>query len=234
MTTKSTEESLSQRLAQIAREVGSRDDVGQASDQIAAAATELLAGAAGAGVTLVYRRRQVETSAATADLVRIGDQLQYELGEGPCLDAAWEHEQVYARDLVDDDRWPRWGRRVVDELGVRSMLCTQLFTDAERLGALNVYAEKPDAFDAEDCEVARLFAAHAAVAVAAAQQIESLKIAVDRRTTIGKALGILMVRYELDDDGAMTVLRRVSSHENRKLYDIALEVIRDHGLPSSG
>jgi GAF domain-containing protein len=165
-------------------------------------------------------------------VAREGDRLQYELGQGPCLDAAWAQEQVWVSDLETDERWPAWGPRVVKELGVRSMLCTQLFTNKDQLGALNVYAQIPDAFDAEDREMAQFLAAHAAVAVAAAQEIATLKVAVDRRTTIGKALGILMVRYELDDDQAMAVLRRLSSHRNRKLYDLALDIVRELRLPA--
>jgi GAF domain-containing protein len=218
---------LGDRLARIARDVQSGDDVAQAADEICVAATELLTNAAGAGVTLVHRRRQVTTAAATAELVREGDRLQYELEEGPCLDAAWEEEQVYAGDLAHEDRWPTWAPRVAEDLGVRSMLCTQLFTNEDQLGALNIYSENQYAFDAEDRDTARLLGAHAAVAVAAAQEIENLKIAVDRRTTIGKALGILMARYGVDDDRAMAVLRRLSSHQNVKLYDLAVDIVAD-------
>jgi len=55
---------------------------------------------------------------------------------------------------------------------------------------------------------------------------------VDRRTTIGKALGIIMGVYNLDDDTAMDVLRRLSQQGERKLYDIAADVVHDHRLPA--
>jgi GAF domain-containing protein len=225
------EERLSRRLAGIAREIQSRESVGEAAYEISVAAHEMLSHSTGAGITLVRRNHDVHTAAATSDVVREGDRLQYELRQGPCLDAAWEQDQVYSGDLESDDRWPDWGPQVASALGVRSMLCTQLFTNEDQLGALNVYGGVRYAFDEEDRETARLLGAHAAVAVAAAQEIETLKVAVDRRTTIGKALGIVMARYEVDDDQAMAVLRRLSSHRNRKLYDIALDVVRDHGLP---
>jgi GAF domain-containing protein len=222
---------LGTRLAMIARDVQSGQDVGQAVEEIAAAAVDLLPAATGAGVTLVHGRREVETAAATNDLVREGDRLQYELVEGPCLDAAWEQEQVYAGDLATDERWPTWAPRVVAELGVHSLLSAQLFTHENHHGALNIYSTERHAFDAEDRDVARLLAAHAAVAVASAQEVASLKVAVDRRTTIGKALGIIMATYGLDDDQAMAVLRRLSSQQNRKLYDLAVEVIDGMKLP---
>lgn len=226
------EEKLSSRLAEIARDIQSKESVSQASEEIVGAAKDLLADGTEAGITLVHRHRRLDTPAATSDLVRRGDELQYELREGPCLDAAWEQDQVYSGDLGRDGRWPRWGPRIAESLGVHSMLCTQLFTNENQMGALNIYSGHHDAFDEEAHEVARLLAAHAAVAVAAAQEIATLKVAVDRRTTIGKGLGILMARYDLDDDKALAVLRRVSQHTNRKLYDIAEEVIRTHRLPS--
>jgi GAF domain-containing protein len=122
---------------------------------------------------------------------------------------------------------------VANELGVQTMLCTQLFTNEDQLGALNLYSTRKSAFTEEDRETVLLLAAHAAVAVAAAQQIDSLKIAVDRRTTIGKALGILMERYDLDDEHAFSVLRRLSSEENRKVYDLAEELVTTRNLANT-
>ena len=224
---------LGPRLAEIARDVQSQADVSHAADRIAESANELLSNALGAGITLARRRHSLYTAAATHEVVREGDRLQYELKEGPCVDAAWKEYQVYAGDLPVDERWPTWGPMVAERFGVRSMLCTQLFTHEDKLGALNVYATRRYAFGPEDRDTASLLAAHAAVAVAAAQEVENLKVAVDRRTVIGKALGITMVRYGLDDDHALAVLQRLSSHQNRKLYDIALDVIEELGPPSS-
>jgi GAF domain-containing protein len=222
---------ISGRVAQVAREVRSADDLVQAGDRISAAAVDLLGGHAEAGISITHRRRRVENLGATAEVVRRGDELQAELGEGPCLDAAWEQEQVVAGDLAVDVRWPRWAPKMVSSFGVRSMLCTRLFTNEKLLGALNVYSTASDAFGEEDQEVAKVLAVHAALAVAAAQQVEGLRFAIDRRTVIGKALGILMVTYHLHDERAFAVLQRVSSHENRKLFDVAQEVVLTRGLP---
>jgi GAF domain-containing protein len=219
------------RLGAVVRAVQSRADVPQAADEIVSAARDLIPNCFGAGLTLVSRGHSIESVGVSDDVVREGDALQYELGEGPCLDAAWEEEQVYSDDIRRDERWPRWAPRIA-ELGVGSMLCTRLFTNDDHLGALNLYGDQAYGFDEEDAEIARLLAAHAAVAVAAAQEIATLRVAVDRRTTIGKALGIIMARYGLDDDKAMSVLRRLSSHQNRKLYDIAVDVVREVRIPT--
>ena len=226
------DDKLARHLADMARDIQSQADVSAATDRIVEAAAALIGGdGSAAGITLVHRQRRVETPAATSDAVRRGDTLQYELGEGPCLDAAWVQELVYSNDLPGDHRWPKWGPQVAEELGVRSMLCTQLFTNENQLGALNVYSPHLDAFDTNARETAVLLAAHAAVAVAAAQQVDTLKVAVDHRTTIGKALGIVMVLYDLDDQLAFEVLRRLSGQQNRKLYDLAQEVVLNRQLP---
>jgi GAF domain-containing protein len=226
-----TREGLSDRLADLARDLRTPDDSAVAMDLVCDAAKDWLGAEACVGISLIRRGKGVETPAATSDLVRRGDLLQYELHEGPCLDAAWNEKQVYAGELAREPRWVTWAPRVVAELGVHSMLCTRLFTNEDTLGALNIYSPKADAFDEDSREDILALASHAAVAVSSARQIEGLTIAVDRRTTIGKAVGMIMERFDLSDDRAFAVLRRLSSHENRKLYDIAAQVVATRRLP---
>ena len=63
------------------------------------------------------------------------------------------------------------------------------------------------------------------------RQIEQLEVAVDHRTLIGQAQGILMERMRVDADTAFQYLCRVSSHTNRKLIDIAVEIAQTRELP---
>lgn len=216
------------QLVQIVRDVRAGEDVPGAAQRICAAAVEVLGGEAEAGLLLAHRRTRVEnveSLGATGEVVVRGEQLQIELEEGPCLDAMWEKEQVLTGDLEHEARWPRWGRQMVQEHGLRSMLCTRLFTNERQLGALNVYSTERDAFDEQDVENVRLLGVHAAMAVTAAQQVQGLNLALDRRTTIGQALGMIMLQYDLDEATAFSVLQRLSSHENRKLFDIAQEIV---------
>ena len=76
---------------------------------------------AGASITTLRHNRFV-TVAATDDRARRADAIQYELGSGPCLDAIVAETMYRPRDLRTDPRWPAYGRRVVDELGLHSML----------------------------------------------------------------------------------------------------------------
>ena len=192
---------------------------------------ELVPNAQEAGFSMLHRAGSVETAAATSDVVVRIDKLQYEHREGPCLDAIWDSEIVQSTDVASDDRWPNWGPRVADETGVRSMLCFRLFTHGDRLGALNLHSRQSDAFDDADVEHGLAMAAHSAIAVSAAMQIEHLKIGMDTRTVIGQAEGILMERFAIDADRAFAVLTRISSHSNRKLREVAADIAETRQLP---
>jgi AmiR/NasT family two-component response regulator len=62
--------------------------------------------------------------------------------------------------------------------------------------------------------------------------IKQLTIALERRTAIGIAIGILMERFHMDNAHAFEYLKRLSSHQNRKLHDIAAEVAATRRVPS--
>jgi GAF domain-containing protein len=148
------------------------------------------------------------------------------------MDAVWEHEVISSPDLATEARWPTWGPRVVSELGVRSMLCIQLFTSNDHVGALNLYSRQVRAFDdIGDRLEAQALAAHVAVALVAAQEIEQLSEAVGTRTVIGQAEGILMERFDIGASQAFEVLKRVSSHSNVKLHAVAVELVLTRNLP---
>jgi GAF domain-containing protein len=187
-----------------------------------------------AGITLMRRRGRPETPAYTDDMALAGDLLQYTLGEGPCLDATWHERIVHSSDLADEPRWPTWAPRVARDHGARSMLCLQLFTHVDTLGALNLYSRTPSAFGLEDLDDGLALAAHIAVAVAASQRAEHLVQALDTRTVIGQACGILMERYELDSQRAFEVLARVSSQTNTKVRDLARELVDTGRLSTLG
>lgn len=61
--------------------------------------------------------------------------------------------------------------------------------------------------------------------------VAQLREAVEHRTVIGIAIGVVMTRLDLDREAAFETLRRTSSQLNRKLYDIAVEVSRTRELP---
>jgi len=66
--------------------------------------------------------------AASEDVVRRANQLQYEFGEGPCLDTLRDEETLVSTDLAADHRWPRWAPKVHHDLGAGSMISLLLYT----------------------------------------------------------------------------------------------------------
>jgi GAF domain-containing protein len=227
---------LGEELAAAARALQAEGDTQRLLDRAVTLAVDVVRGCEYAGVSIVHRRAPIDTPAASDPLVLRGDELQYSLQEGPCLDAIWHQETVHSPDLAADERWPRWGPAVVAELGVASMLSFQLFTNADTLGALNLYSGQIGAFDEDDVTAGLMLAAHAAVALAGSQQVEQLRTAAVTRTIIGQAQGILMERFGLTADRAFAVLRRVSQDRNVKLQQVAVELVRTRVLlqPKAG
>jgi serine phosphatase RsbU (regulator of sigma subunit) len=108
------------------------------------------------------------TPAASDEVPETVDRIQYETGQGPCLDAIRHHEVFVTGDLRAEKRWPAFSARAAAETGVLSMLSFRLFLDSDTLGSLNLYSRQPDAFTESSRATGGVFAAHAAVAFAAA------------------------------------------------------------------
>jgi GAF domain-containing protein len=224
----SSADSLSERIAETARQLQDRQGDPEATFRLAVeVAHHNIDGCDGAGLSFIRSQQVVETVAATNRMVMDADRLQYELGEGPCLDAIWEERTVYSPSLAHDRRWPAWGPRVVDETAAESVLSFQLFTHGDTLGALNLYSRSRDAFDEDAREEGIAIAAHVAIAIASAQEIRHLTIGLDSHTVIGQATGLLMERFDLDPARAFSVLARLSSHQNVKLRDVANELVQN-------
>lgn len=171
---------------------------------------------------------KIETQAPTGEPARRADALQYQLDEGPCLDAIRKVESCLVSDLLADSRWPEFCARATTVTGLRGVLSLRLFVQDEVLGALNLYAAQPDAFDDSSHAVGAILAAHAAVAIRAARaraEAEHLQIALKTNRRIAMALGILMAHGRRTESEAWDLLRLSSSRLNIKLRELAAHVI---------
>jgi hypothetical protein len=182
-----------------------------------------------ASITALGPRRSVTTIACSDELVLRADQLQYQLNEGPCLDAVWTDGIYVVPDLLADGRWPRWAPKA-RELGIGASFSVHLFTDT-RLGSLNLYSEASRRFDDNDIENARVVAAHASVVVAYTRDVHNLTRAADSRNLIGQAQGILMGRYRIPAPTAFAALRRYSQQNNVKLHALSEQLTTTGELP---
>lgn len=221
-------------FADIARQLQAEDSPEKVQDRISRAAVDTVDGCDHAAISLVHRRGAVDTVAATDDVPTRVDALQYEVGQGPCLNAIAEHEVFLVDDLAADDRWPAFSHRAAEETGVRSMLSFRLFVRDDTFGALNLYSRKVRAFDEHASAVGTVLAAHAAIAMQAAREhdrAEQLGQAVESNREIGMAMGVIMARGGMTQKDAFAVLLRASQHLNRKLRDVAAEVVETGEVP---
>lgn len=213
---------LARELSEFARELQAERDTGAVLRRIVEVTVDELGAAVAAGITFVQRGR-FSTVAQTHEVVTAIDEVQYRLGEGPCLTSLREEVTVRSDDLTSETRWPRYASEACSH-GLRSLLSFQLFVETDNLGALNVYADKPDAFDDEDESVGVLLASHAAIAVSDKRVEGNLRRALESRDVIGQAKGILMERFKISADQAFEMLVAVSQHRHVKLRDLAFEL----------
>jgi GAF domain-containing protein len=206
-------------LSDLARRLDAEPDLAALLPQIVLAARDDIPGTGAAGIT-VHQSGHFESIAATEPLVRAVDQLQYDSNEGPCLSALREEATIRVDDMTQEARWPAFSRRAA-EYGVGSMLSFQLYVHRGELGALNLYAPEPKAFDQESENIGLLFAAHAAIALAGAQSEANLRAAISTRDLIGQAKGILMERFKISGAQAFQLLVHRSQESHHKLRDVA-------------
>ena len=218
------DDDLARSFSQFARTVQQHQDPGATLVEIVGSAVALIPGCDEASISLVIGRQKVMSYAHSNDLPRAVDALQESLNQGPCLDAAYEQETVRVTDMASETRWPLFCEAAL-AAGAAGMLSIQLFVEDDNLGALNLFSRTAGALNDESEHVGLMFAAHAAVAYAAARQQAAMTRVVATREVIGQAQGILMERHKLTASQAFALLVRVSQHRNAKLRQVAESLV---------
>ena len=220
----------SEVLAELARIVLADETMDSVLSRVAHMTKQVLPGADEVSVTLVTSKGAA-TAAYTGEMAMQADERQYGLDGGPCLDAGRGGVVLLIRDMRTEDRWPDYAPQAA-QAGVLSSLSVPLPIQEDVVGALNIYSTAPNAFSDEDIKAAEAFAAYAAIAVSnantfvsTAELADQMKAAMMSRVDIEQAKGILMAREGMTPDAAFEVLVRASQRENRKLRDIAREIV---------
>jgi len=179
------------------------------------------------------------TAASTGQLALDCDESQYVNGAGPCLESAATGEVIEIPDVRVETRWPAYAERAA-EVGALSSLSLPLLVNEQVKGSLNIYSRDSHAFDDEARAAAQKFAPYAGVAVSnmlayqdARRLAANLQAALDSRAVIDQAKGILMERHKLTADVAFQVLVRRSMQTNRKVRELAEELVTTGFLPGS-
>ncbi len=191
-----------------------------------------------ASVSVLVRDRPT-TVASTGALATDLDETQYDEGHGPCLHAARTGELTEIPDTRTDDRWPDYTPRAVEHGNLSSLSVPLPIDEKEQVtGALNIYARRPHAFDEASRSVATRFAPYAAVAAGnlyayqvARDMADNLQTALQSRAVIDQAKGILMERRKLTADQAFQALAQASMHTNRKVRDVADDLVTTGEFP---
>src|SRR5918998_1621220 len=196
------EADLRDSLADLSRLASGNLDLESLLTRVAEYAVRAIPGADGAGLTVVERDRP-DTIVSTAPFVAEIDDIQYAMGQGPCISAVAEAKPLVSGSLGGDPRWPRFGGRVA-RLGVHSVVSLPLVTPDGVVGAMNVYAQAKNVFDDRAAELGMILA-------------EQLQAALETRGVVDRAVGIMMSRSGGTDAEAMERLREMSQSEHRKV-----------------
>ena len=200
---------------------------------ITAIAARSIPGAEASSITLL-RADKAFTAAHSGEMALAADELQYEDGYGPCMDAGRGGALLRVDDMRMEERWPEYVAHVVATTPVLSSLSFPLPYQGSSIGALNNYSTKPSAFASPESlragsDVAEVIAVAVANADAHARlfdQAHNMRVAMESRATIEQAKGVLMAQRHIDADQAFEILREASQRYNRKLRDIAFGIVQ--------
>jgi GAF domain-containing protein len=200
---------------------------------ITAIAARSIPGAEASSITLL-RADKAFTAAHSGEMALAADELQYEHGYGPCMDAGRGGALLRVDDMRMEERWPEYVAHVVATTPVLSSLSIPLPYQGSSIGALNNYSAEPGAFASPESlrassDVAEVIAVAVANADAHARlfdQAHNMRVAMESRATIEQAKGVLMAQRHIDADQAFEILREASQRYNRKLRDIAFGIVQ--------
>jgi GAF domain-containing protein len=208
-------------------------------NRVAVLAAGLVEPAAACGITVRYDGNPT-TVASSDDRAPLIDEEQYSAGQGPCLEALETAEVVVVGDQRTDPRWNGYASAARAK-GVLSSMSVPLLVDGRPRGALNLYSDETvDAFSTEEVRKQALaFAERASIALTLTirynEQYDTsrqLEQALSSRALIDQAIGIVMAEQRCDARTAFDVLRQHSQNHNRKLRDVAEQLItRVSGAP---
>jgi GAF domain-containing protein len=217
-------------LRGLAELVFDREDFDEVHQALCDAALRLVDGCEHASI-MVAEKGRLRTAAASDDIARRIDELEREIGEGPCVDAIHDEGPQLDTHIAEHSSWPGLGERVVAETPVRSMAGFRLLVDNRKVGALNLFSDRPYGLTETSVDQAALLAAFASLVLIAAsrkEQARTLRAGLESNRAIGKAIGLMMAFHKVTDEEAFDLLRKASQDMNIKLSEVADQVVHHH------
>ena len=220
---------LAEAYAELQNLVLDGPDVSDFLHQLAILASAIVPGTH-CGITL-RRNHEVATVASTDAVAMRMDEVQYHGGRGPCLQSMQDGVRVDVPDMAAETRWGDYGAYAVTN-GIHSAFSLPLNLNGGTLGAVNLFSATAQAFTEHDIDRTQAFTGQAGTALSILLRHarhttldDELRDALATRAVIDQALGILMVTRKISSREAFEILRHTSQNTNRKLSDIAADLI---------
>lgn len=199
--------------------------------ELASSVTRMEACRTLASVTLLRPRRHPAVAGSSRTARRLAD-LQQRFDDGPGVRAAQSRKTVVVDDLEMDPGFPVC-RSVLAGSGIRSVLSVPVDTGGLERATVTYFSRNSGAFGKDAVlaseEFARAVSTPLKLALRVArltEKVENLTAAMESRTTIDLAAGIVMAQNRCSQDDAIEILRAASSARNLKLRDLAGNVLR--------
>jgi GAF domain-containing protein len=196
-------------------------------------ATRTVVGVDGTGLTLAHEDGQPRWVAVSDAVMELLEQVQHDMGEGPCLAAFAEDRVVAVEDLRSERVWDRLAA-MVGRLQVRGVLSVPVRLADQPVGTLDVYVSQPRAWSASEVEALGALAVVTAELVSTGVELANrevevaqLRRALANRVWIEQAKGVLAVTRGVGPDQAFQQLRNRARSSSRKLADLAQEVVQE-------
>ncbi len=174
------------------------------------------------------KRSTVANSSPTAGIL---DEGQTRAGDGPALHALASGDTVVVHDAARDARWAEYFR-LAQALGYASVLAAPLRLGTEGVAVLTFYAQPGDFFTPERQRVVTVFVEQASRALEMAMRVarhqdasDNLLSAMESRTSIDIAIGIIIAQNRCTQEEAFTILKSASNSRNTKLREVAEALI---------
>jgi putative methionine-R-sulfoxide reductase with GAF domain len=219
-------------IAELQRLLVATEGVEDFLQGLASLAAGLLSDGLSCGVAVEADGKPV-TAACSDEVASQIDEVQYLLGEGPCLSALRGQKVISVEDTAQTGDWPGFAPQAA-AYGIRSCLSVPLTSKDRSMGALNLYSPLPGAFGPEEARRAEEFAGHASDALAVATRLAAYTSLVDQlrtslvsRAVIDQALGVIMGQKRCTQSEAFGVLREASQRRNVKLRELAREIVTE-------
>jgi hypothetical protein len=192
-----------------------------------------ITGVDGAGIMLMSGDIPRGSLCTTNEVSHLIEELQYTLGEGPCVDA-YQHDMVVAEPDLADAATRRWVAFTPPalEAGVRAVFGFPMRSGTVRLGALNLYRDRPGPLSDGQHADALVLAEVAARWVLEAQAgalpdavAQELETGADFHFVVHNAAGIVSAQQDISVTEALIRLRAYAFSNDRLLADVAEDVV---------